>query len=115
RLRTVQPGSEGVAAGDGEALAAQQAQSRVVCRVPAWCAHELGLAEGEPRLLRLGDRPCQRSRRTPGVDRAADAVQLIGRGAIDARGDEQPIERELDVEPAHALVADRQADVLLDR
>jgi hypothetical protein len=78
-------------------------------------ADEGRLGERQPRLLRTGDGPRQGRCRAPVVDRAAEAVELIGRRLVDARRDEQPIERQLDVVAAGALVADGQADVLLDR
>jgi hypothetical protein len=61
------------------------------------------------------DRPRERRGRAPGVDRAADAVELIGRRLVQAGRHQQPVERELDVVAARALVPDRQAELLLDR
>jgi hypothetical protein len=87
----------------------------VVGRVAARGAHELGLVESQPGVPGPSDRPRQRRGRAPVVDRAADAVELVGRRAVEAGGDEQPVERQLDVVAARALVADGQAHVLLDR
>src|SRR5262249_3776074 len=49
------------------------------------------------------------------VDRGAEAIELIGRRAMQPGRDEQPVERELHVVAARAAVADGRADVLLER
>src|SRR5437763_4682193 len=114
-LRAMQPGAELVAAGDGQAPAPEQLCARVIRRVPARGAHQVGLVQLEAGVARARDGARQRSGAAARVYGRAQALDLVGRGVVQAGGDEQAVERELDVEAAGALVADRKPDVLLQR
>jgi hypothetical protein len=43
-----------------------------------------------------------------------EALELVGRGPVQTGGDEQAVERELEVEPAGGAVADGHAELLLE-
>jgi hypothetical protein len=49
------------------------------------------------------------------VDRRPVPLELVGAGMVEPGGDEETVERELEVEAAGAAVADRHPELLLER
>ena len=113
--RLVQPRFERVPAVERELPAPQQGGARVVGRVAARRALQRRRRELQAGLRRGGDRALERLPAPPVVDRGPEALDLIGGRVVQAGGDEQAVERQLDVEAAGGAVADRDAELLLDR
>jgi ribosomal protein L11 methyltransferase len=111
----VQPGPELVAARHRQRLQAQQVDARMVHRVTARRALEPRLGQRQPGAGRLAHPPSEAARAPAVVEGAAKAVELVGRRLVQAGGDEQTVERQLEVVPAGAAVADRHPELLLDR
>src|SRR5947209_4926778 len=104
-----------MAAGDGQLLEAEAVDAGVVERVSARRALELGSGEGESGSLGCPERAFEPCGPATIVDRGAEALELVGRRAMQAGGDEQAVEGQLDVIAARSAVADRDAELLLDR
>src|SRR5439155_1321848 len=114
-LGGVQPRLQGVAAGDRELAQAQEADARVSGRVAARGGLELRPRQLQAGGLRVLDRALEAGRAPAVVDGAAVAVELVAGRLVQAGGDEQAVERKLGVVAAGAAVADRHAELLLDR
>src|SRR5450755_4114498 len=113
--RLVQPRSELVTAADGQRLHSQQIDARVIGAVAAGSPLELGLGGAQSRFGRGGERTLEGLVAAAVADRRAEPLELILRRVVEAAGDDQPVERELEVEAAYGSVADGDADVLLER
>ena len=81
-----------MAAGDGQAPAPEQLRTRVIGRVAARGAQQVGLVQLEAGGTCARDGARQRSRAAGSIYGRAQALDLVGRGVVQAGGDEQPVE-----------------------
>src|SRR5438270_274877 len=78
-------------------------------------ALQLRFRDCEPRRLGDLDGPLEAGGPAAVVDRRAEALELVRGRVVEPGGDQQAVERQLDVVAARAAVADRDPELLLDR
>ena len=113
--RLVQPRLERVPAGGRELLHPEAVDAGMVDRVAPGRALELGLGWCQAASACRREPSLEAARPAIVVDRRPESLELVGSGVVQAAGHEQPVERQVEVEAAGGAVADRDAEVLLER
>src|SRR5437588_9328109 len=111
----MEPGLQRVQPGDRQLPEAQAVDARMVRAVAAGRSLELGRRERQASPLGRAERALESGRSPPVVHGGAEPLELVGRGPVKTRGDEEPVERELEVEAARRAVADRDTELFLQR